>query len=132
MKIEVEIIDEVMQFKQMPNFKNGRYEVEIKNLDTRTIKQNSALYLWLTQISNRLNHENIPTTQILKADVTWTLEKVKYMFFNPIMEMLYQKKSTTKLAKDEFELIIMTMIKAFGHRGIELPPFPSIETQKEA
>jgi len=78
MKVEVEIIDEVMQFKQMPGFKNGRYEVEIKNLDTRTIKQNSALYLWLTQISNRLNNENIPTTQILKADVTWTMEKGKY------------------------------------------------------
>jgi len=131
MKVEVEIIDEVMQFKQMLGFKNGRYEVEIKNLDTRTIKQNSALYLWLTQISNRLNHENIPTTQILKADVTWTMEKVKYMFFNPIMEMLYQKKSTTKLAKDEFELIIMTMTKAFGGRGITLPPFPSIETKEK-
>ncbi len=129
MKIEVDIVDEVMQFKQVPGFKNGRYEVEIKNMDTRTLKQNSAMYLWLTQIANRLNHENVPTPQILKADVNWTMEKVKYMFFNPIMEMLYQKKSSTKLQKNEFELIINTMTKAFGQRGIELPPYPSMETK---
>jgi len=131
MKITVTVQDEVLQFVQVPGFKDGNYEVEIKNMDTRTIKQNSALYLWLTQISNRLNHENVPTTQILKADVTWTMEKVKYMFFNPIMEMLYQKKSTTKLNKDEFELIIMTMTKAFGGRGITLPPFPSIDIKEK-
>jgi len=131
MKIIVTVQDEVLQFVQVPGFKDGQYEVDIKNMDTRTIKQNSALYLWLTQISNRLNYENIPTTQILKADVTWTMEKVKYMFFNPIMEMLYQKKSTTKLNKDEFTLIIDTMIKAFGQRGISIPDFPSIEDNKE-
>jgi len=131
-KIEVKVVDEVLQWTQLEGFKDGTYIVDISNMDTRTIKQNSALYLWLTQISNRLNHENIPTTQILKAEVTWTMEKVKYMFFNPVMEMLYQKKSTTKLDKDEFELIIMTMTKAFGSRGITLPEFPSIETQKEA
>jgi len=38
---------------------------------------------------------------------------------------------STKLAKDEFELIILTMTKAFGGRGIELPPFPSMETKEK-
>lgn len=131
MKITVTVIDEVLQFKQLPNFKDGNYEIEIKNIDLRTQAQNSALWLWLTQIANRLNNENIPTTQILKADVNWNKDKVKNMFFDPIIDMLYNKKSSTKLNKDEFELIILTMTKAFGGRGIELPSFPGIETKEK-
>ena len=131
MRIEVQIIDEVLQFKQMDGFKDGIYEVEIKNLDTRTSQQNKSQYLWLQMIANKLNAENVQSTQILRPDTKWTMEKVKTMFFDPVIEGLFNVKSSTKLQKHQYDAIIDTMTKAFGQRGIELPPFPSTETKEQ-
>ena len=130
MKIEVQIIDEVIQFKEMPGFKNGIYEVEIKNLDTRTSQQNRATYLWLTMISNKLNTEGITSTQILRPDVNWTMEKVKTMFFDPVIKALFNVNSSTKLQKHQYDQIIDVMTKAFGQRGVILPSFPTQESKE--
>lgn len=131
MKIEVKVEGEVLQPQFLDGFKDGTYEIDIKNMSTRTTSQNSAQWLWLQQIAKSLNDLNVPTTQILKSDIKWNKEKVKYMFFDPIMEASYGKKSTTKLNKDEYELIILTLTKAFGQRGITLPAFPSLENKKD-
>lgn len=131
MKIEVKVEGEVLQPQFLDGFKDGTYEIDIKSMSTRTTSQNSSQWLWLQQIANRLNDINVPTTQILRADIKWNKEKVKYMFFDPIMEASYGKKSTTKLNKDEYELIILTLIKAFGQRGITLPAFPSLGNKKD-
>ena len=93
MKIDVVIESGVLQFKQMDGYEDGIYEVEIKNLDTRTNQQNKALYLYMTMISNTLNRENIPTSQVLKMDIAWTADKVKYMIVRPLMEALFSIKS---------------------------------------
>ena len=45
MKIEVIVQDEVLQFKQMPNFKDGTYTIEIKNMENRSNQQSRSLYL---------------------------------------------------------------------------------------
>jgi len=130
MNIELEVIDNVIQPKYV-ELKNGKYLAKVTNIDLRTQAQNRSQWLWFDMIAKRLNDENVPTTQILKADIEWDRNKIKAIFFDPIMDLLYSKKTTTKLNKDEYTSIIDTMVKAFGHRGIELPPFPSIETQKE-
>ena len=125
MKIEVIIQDEVLQWKQMDGYKDGIYQVDIKNLDTRTNQQNKALYLYMTMIANTLNRENIPTSQVLKMDIAWTADKVKYMIVRPLMEALFCIKSTTKLKKGDFDILIDTLTKAMGQRGISMPPFPN-------
>ena len=129
MTTTVEIIDEVLQFKQMTGFKNGTYEVKISSMDTRTNQQNKAQWLWFSMIANTLNRENLPIAQLIKADVAWSGEKVKNMFFDPVIKMLYGVESSTKLQKSDYDLIIDTMTKAFGQRGISLPDFPSLETK---
>jgi hypothetical protein len=53
--------------------------------------------------------------------------KVKELIFKPVVKSLYTKDSTTKLNKDEFELIIDTIIRALGTKGIECPDFPNRE-----
>ncbi len=126
MNIELEIIDNVIQPKYV-ELKNGKYIAKVSNINLRTQAQNRSQWLWFDMIAKRLNDENIPTTQILKADIEWDRKKIKAIFFDPIMSLLYSKKTTTKLNKDEYTAIINTMTKAFGQRGIELPPFPSIE-----
>jgi len=129
MTIEIEILDEVIQPKFMDGFKNGKYEVKISKIDLRTNAQNRSQWMWFDMIAKKLNNENIPTTQILKSDIEWDRDKIKSIFFNPIMKMLYDKTSTTKLNKDEYTAIIDTITKAFGQRGIELPAFPSLEAK---
>ena len=128
MKITVKIEGGVLQWQQVPEeLKDGTYEVEIKNLDSRTIQQNKAQWLWLTMIANTLNRKNVPITQLLKADVHWTGEKVKNMFFDPVIQALYGVTTSTKLHKSDYDQIIDVMTKAFGQRGISLPPFPTKE-----
>ena len=125
MKIDVVIESGVLQFKQMDGYEDGIYQVEIKNLDTRTTQQNKALYLYMTMIANTLNRENIPTSQVLKMDIAWTADKVKHMIVRPLMEALFSIKSTTKLKKGDFDILIDTLTKAMGQRGISMPPFPN-------
>ena len=51
--------------------------------------------------------------------------KVKEMLFKPVVKSLYTKDSTTKLNKDEFELVIDTLVRYMGQKGITLPEFPN-------
>ena len=130
MRIEVVVQDEILQFKQMPNFKDGTYTVEIKNMENRSNQQSRSLYLWMTMISNTLNKHNITTTQVLRPETVWTPDKIKYMIVRPLMESLFKIKSTTKLKKGDFDLLIDTLTKAMGMKNIEIPPFPTLQEKE--
>lgn len=130
MTVEADVKDGVLMV-ELPDFKDGKYEIKINSLDTRTLAQNRAMWMWLTQIANLLNRENIPTTQILKADIEWNSDKVKNMFLDPVIKVLFNVNSTTKLKKEDYDLMINTMTKAFGARGIMLPEFPSIHVKEK-
>ena len=130
MNIEIEVIDNVVQPKFV-ELKDGKYIAKVSNMDLRTQSQNASQWLWFTQIADKLNKENIRTEQVIKPDIDWTKDKVKAMFFDPIMDMLYGKDTSTKLNKDEYTQIIDVMTKAFGSKGIELPEFPNREMIKD-
>lgn len=109
-------------------FKDGAiYVVDIKNSDLRTLKQNRALWLWFTQISNKLNKDSFAIQDVIKLNTKWSPEKIKELIFKPVIKSLYDKESSTKLLKDEFELLIDTIIQALGTKGIECPDFPNRE-----
>lgn len=101
------------------------YEVDIKNMDIRTLKQNASLHLWCTQIASSLNDSGLYVSDVLKVETQWNMERVKENIFKPVVEMLYGKKSTTKLNKDEFENIIDSVVLAFANKGIQIPLFPN-------
>ena len=130
MKLQIQINDGVIQPTAVPDFKDGLYEIEINNLDTRTLKQNRAYHMWLTMIANRLNAENITTQQVLKPNIHWDGEKVKQMFTRPLIKVMFGVNTSAKLKKGDFDTLINTMTKAFGERGVQLPDFPSIENLK--
>ena len=131
MKTEVTIQDEVLQFKQMDGFKDGIYEIEIKNMDTRTVTQNRAYHLWLNMIANKLNKENITTQQILSPNIHWDMEKIKYVFTAPLIKVLFKVNSSSKMMKSDFDMLIQVMTKSFGERGVQLPPFPTIKEKEK-
>jgi len=130
MNIELEVIDNVIQPKYV-ELKNGKYMAKVTNIDLRTQKQSDSMWLWLTQIANLFNKLNLDVTMVLRMDTKWNKDKIKATVWDELMLKLYDKKSSTKLNKDEFELIIMTLTKAFGGRGITLPKFPSIDVKEK-
>ncbi len=122
----------VLQWQEMEGLKDGNYEVKFTSLDTRTAQQNSSIWLWMTMIANTLNAENITVPQLLRPDVHWDSDKVRYMVLQPLIEAQFNVKSTTKIRKQDFDLLIKSLTKAMGLKGITIPAFPTqVEKEKE-
>ena len=107
------------------------YEIDIKNIDMRSIKQNSAIHLWCNMIAQQLNNNGLYVSDIIKTQSHWNMSKVKENIFKPVVKSLYDKDSTTKLKKDEFEQIIDTIIQAFATKGIVISDFPNRQDLEE-
>jgi hypothetical protein len=112
---------------EVPNLtENALYEVDLKTIDTRTLTQNRALHLWENMIAKTLNDNNKSLTTIIKAETSWSKDSVHELIIKPIIKALYNKTSTTKLDKNEFEKIIDTIVYLFGNNhGVVIPDFPN-------
>lgn len=110
----------------LDTFQDADYvQIDIKNMDKRTVLQNSSLHLWCKQIADHLNKEDLTITDVIKAETQWNMNTVKENVFKPVVKSLYGKDSTTKLNRNEFEKIIDTMVLAFASKGIVIPDFPN-------
>lgn len=118
--------------EQLLKLQDAIYEVDIKNSDTRSIQQNKSIHLWCEMIAYHLNKQGFVIQDVIKLNTKWNMIKVKEMIFKPVVKSLYTKDSTTLLNKDEFELIIDTIIEALGTKGIaDVPDFPNREDLKK-
>lgn len=93
-------------------------------------KQQNALHLYFTHLSEELNMSGLDMKKTLKPgiDIWWTQKTVKEYLFRPIMKAQLLKDSTTELTTKEVDEVIKTISKHLGERfGIEVD-FPSIET----
>lgn len=108
------------------------YKVEAKRImDTRTARQNSALHLYFTFISNELNdlgiefqHTGITGNTF---ELRYTPELVKNFIWRPIQISMFDFESTTKLNTEQMNGIIDVITKFFAEKGIVIE-FPSIES----
>lgn len=117
--------DEARQ--KVDEFKDGAiYVVDINNSDKRSLQQNKSQWLWLKQIAKCLNDNNMYISETIKSEVEWNKDSVKTLIFDTVMKALYNKDSSTKLNKNEYEKIIDTITNIFANRGIVLPEFPSL------
>ena len=108
------------------SFQDGAvYSVDIKNMDKRTLQQNKSIHKWCELIATTLNKQDMFIQDVIKINTKWDMLKVKEMLFKPVVKSLYTKDSTTKLNKDEFELVIDTLTRYMGQKGITLPEFPN-------
>jgi len=119
----------VFTTKENPDYKeNALYEIDIKTIDTRSLAQNRSLHLWESMIASTLNDNNKSIVTVIKAETEWSKDTVHEMIIKPIIKALYNKTSTTKLKKDEFEKIIDTTTYMMGTRhGVVIPEFPNRE-----
>lgn len=102
----------------------------------RTIQQNRALHLLFTQLADCLNEQGLTMTKVLKphVDVPWTARSIKEYMWRSVQEALLAKKSTTQLETQEVDQVFDVIYKHLHEQfpGINLPPFPSIETMMRA
>ena len=114
--------------EQLATLSDAVYVIDIKNMDMRTLKQNSALHLWCSQIANVLNENNLYMTGLFNNDIMWTMELVKQQIIKGLIKTLFNIDSTTKLKRKELDTLIDTIIAIFGEKkGITIPRFPSRE-----
>jgi len=107
------------------------YEVDIKNLDMRTVKQNAALHLWCTQIAEVLNGANLYMTGVFGNEIEWTMDLAKTQIVKATIKKVFDVDSTTKLKRKEIDQMIDFITIAFGRKGVEIPQFPSRKLWEE-
>lgn len=106
---------------------NGVYQVDLKDLDTRSLKQNASLHKWCSQISELLNSKSMYMTGVFGSDIEWTMDLVKTQILKGTIKKVFDIDSTTKLKKKEIDQTIDFITLVFGSKGVEIPPFPSKE-----
>ena len=102
----------------------------IEKKNTRTTKQNSALHLLFTIISQQLNEMGQEFTYMgLKGkeiSVMHTPNIIKEYVWRPIQVALFDIESTTKINTEQINQIVDVLAKYFADRGIVIQ-FPSKE-----
>lgn len=96
----------------------------------RTSRQNSALHLFFTQLSNILVESGLDVRTTLKSDfdIPFSPELVKELIWRPVMKAYKKKNSTTKLSTKDIDQIYDIINRELGTKhGLDIPPFPSIE-----
>lgn len=109
--------------------------VELKEVKlTRSGKQNRALHVFFTIISNELNELGMEFQYTgLKGSTLstrYTPHLVKEFFWRPVQIALFNIQSTTKIDTQQINEINEVVIKFFAERGVELF-FPSLESLME-
>ena len=94
---------------------------------TRTPTQNNALHLWLRQLADCLNENNLDMRAVIREDVDipWTDYTVKEHLWKPLEAAMYGHESTTQASKTEYGDIYDVLVRHLGQKfGITLPPWP--------
>jgi len=136
-KFEIRLVEEIesQTLKEaMAEMKKKYKGAEIKPVrDFRTLKQNSALHLWFTQLSEELNEKGFDMRKLIRQEVelSWTPYNVKEYLWRPFQKALFGHKSTTKLAKtEEIDKIYDNLNRVIIERTkgeADVPPFPNID-----
>lgn len=120
---------------KMDKLKDGIYQVELSNLDLRTLTQNRAFHLYFTMVAVALNNSGLCINKLIKedrykADIDWSGDLVKNNLWRPIQLAIYDKKSTTQLEKNEIDRIYNTLNRYLSNMGISVP-FPNAEIKNK-
>lgn len=98
----------------------------------RTEQQNKALHVLFGQLADCLNDQGLTMLKVLKphVDVPWSARTIKEYIWRNVQEAQLGKKSTTELNSNEVDMVFATIHRHLhlNFPGIDLPPFPSIET----
>ena len=113
-------------YEALQKLSDAVYQVDIKNLDMRTVQQNKAIHVWASQISEVLNKNNLYMSGIFNNDIMWSMELVKEQIIKNMIKLLFKIDSTTKLKRKEIDVLVDHIVYIFGEKkGIKIPDFPN-------
>lgn len=95
----------------------------------RTLRQNKALHLLMTQLAQELNDHGKTMMEVLRheAEIEWTDYSTKEFLLRPFIKAMYGKNSTTQLTTKELSAASEAMLDHVAKvTGVALN-FPSIE-----
>jgi len=123
-------LNNAMESLKMLKRENDWIEIQFRTPKTRTLQQNSAMHLWFTMVADELNKAGLDMRKVLKEsfDIYWTSHSVKEFLFKPIMQIVTENKSTTKLKRGQVSEIYDILNAKFAEWGIHVP-FPSIDEE---
>ena len=118
----IEVQDAVEAIKNAPT---GNFE---RNQGTRTLNQNSAIHLWLTQLAEELDKHGFTIQNIVakiqRAEIRPTMRGLKEVLWRPYQIASVKKESTTQLNKLEVDTIYEGLNKFIGENFEIHIPFP--------
>lgn len=106
--------------------KTGYVELECTTARTRTARQNRALHVYLRLLGEALNEAGLDQRKVLKPDfpIPWTTHSTKENLFKPIMTVMFDVDSTTKLERIQVSQVYDVLNRSLGEKfGISIP-FP--------
>ncbi len=126
MKISLKYVGNGVFISEAPlELKQAIYEVELKNMDMRSNTQNRSLHLYFSLLAAELNKGGLTVEKTIKVDTAWTGESIKELIWKPIQNAVLNKKSTTKLTKDEVSKVYDTLNYALSTKYGLYVAFPS-------
>lgn len=137
MKITLKKIGDILvpdsdaDLDKLNKFSDAVYEVDMKNLDSRTMAQNRALHLWASKIAKILNANSLYMVGVFGNKIEWSMELVKTQIIKATIKKVFDIDSTTKLKRKEIDEMIDYVTIAFSSKGVEMPSFPSRELWNE-
>ena len=109
----------------------GEYGFGVEVLEqTRTLKQNAAMYKWFELLAESLNSAGYEIEmKFLGKDISvpWSKESVKERIWLPVMETETGKTSTTRLTRKEVSEVYEVLARFFAERFEIFVPFPEQE-----
>lgn len=98
-------------------------------MSKRTLAQNSALHVYLSQVSTALNDAGLNIEHVLQnftMEIDWTPELAKEILWRTAQKRLLGKLSTTELNKTEDITKVWEACNRFlAKLGVESIPFPA-------
>lgn len=92
----------------------GRVRVYKLTKGSRTLKQNGAIWAFLTRLANEFNARGVTLRAVVdvisnRIDVDWDKDVAKATIWNPIMEAITKKDSSRELEIDEVKTIVASV-----------------------
>lgn len=95
------------------DFEQCKYlELDIKAKGkARTLKQNAALHMFLTNLANALNDAGLDMKRTLKheVDIPWSMPMAKEYLWKPMQKVVTGQESTAKVKTVDYPLIYETL-----------------------
>ena len=114
--------------KRLDFFSNIKKPCDIEGHNfIRSSKQNRALHLWFTQVSDLLNNKGITFESVAGLESMYTGEYIKVVWFKEMAKALFDIDSTTKLNSSQINQIFDVVSKHISEMTGEFIDFPSIE-----